>query len=277
MSKVLDLIDKLEYTQKEKQLFIAPYIGGDLVSVQINGIRLNLSVEKDTPYGWHLFRQANKKAIAVREADELEILDYCAAIPNKYNFILIKRLNDTCWLGFPQNAGVFSKSFEVKPTPIQLISSSTQLNEVSAIYVGRWLFVEDNPKEFRAITSIKEQLRSATAPENLSVKGLTPEQKTVYEILYSELEEATPFKRDQKRAKAIIEKLGGKMGDMKQNYGDRWTISWRDSRGAPVITTVEAGSLRGNSAGYCLDGGDRRIDLQTIVALKENRYKVQGY
>jgi hypothetical protein len=272
----LDLIRKLSSERDSIGEFVSPYTGGDNVFLRIQNILYKLNLPKSDNYGWTVYKKNGSTAEKVRDASDFEVYDYCSVL-QKHEFIVIKKLSHFMWLAFPKNSDAFGKRFRVEPTVIYFAKDVEPFSEVVCCFAGGWFYFEESPTLQDVTDSLKIKLKETIDPESLQVKGLTPELRSVYEILFSEIEEADPTKRYIKKVDSVLSKFGCKLSTMKENYGGTWTVEWRDTKGERVYTTIRSGSLRVSSAGYCLDGEDRKFDLQAVIALKLDRYRVLGY
>lgn len=275
----LSLIEKLAEARANTKEFISPYIGGDVVFVKICGVLLKLKVKRSDKLGWFVYKNDGDKARKVRDASEIEISKYSESL-RKHTFLAVKKLSDYQWLCYPSNSDVFLKTFgSVEPVVVNFANSIEAFTEIKAFYAGAWFYDSENFSItlLDTISNIKDALKSETPPESLKIKGTTPELTVVYAMLYSELEVADPLKRDRKRVESVINRFNCRLGSMKENYGATYTIEWYDERGQRVITTIDAGTLKANTAGYCLDGEDRNFDFTAVVALKNRRYRELGY
>ena len=275
----LSLIEKLADARTNTKEFVSPYIGGDVVFVKICGVLLKLKVKNSDKFGWFVYKNDGDKARKIRTASEIEVSKYSESL-KKHMLLAVKKLTEHQWLCYPSNADVFAKTFgKVEPVVLNFAYSVEPFTEVKAFYAGAWFYESENFNValLDVISNIKDALKSETSPDDLKIKGITPELTVVYNMLYSELEVADPLKRDRKKVESVMSKFNCRLGSMKENYGATYTIEWYDERGQRVITTIDAGTLKANTAGYCLDGEDRKFDLTAVVALKNKRYETLGY
>ncbi|MBE9010595.1 hypothetical protein IQ250_10290, partial [Pseudanabaenaceae cyanobacterium LEGE 13415] len=104
--------------------------------------------------------------------------------------------------------------------------------------------------------------------EALKFKGMTPEQRSLYELV-AQRTEGFP-EPDEKRLQQAL-KLGG--GELQQFHdrGNYWTVDWTTADGTGHTSAITKDDLTVVSSGICLSGRDRDFDLQSLVGVIEQQ------
>ncbi|NES69179.1 MAG: hypothetical protein F6K24_30105, partial [Okeania sp. SIO2D1] len=118
--------------------------------------------------------------------------------------------------------------------------------------------------------------KNITPPKEVKFKGITPEMKTVYDLVARQKEEflkQMQQQRDEKQLREALEMGGGEL----HNFCDRstyWQVEWVTRDGERHTSAIDKNDLTVVSAGIFLSGGDRHFDLQSLVGVvKEGRRK----
>ena len=159
----------------------------------------------------------------------------------------------------------------VKPVPIHLVIEGITLEQIIARWNGQSCWFEEVDR--RADPAIAETLRSAlkqiTPVEELHFKGITPEMRTVYELV-AQRHEVTQSQHDEKRLKKALQTGGGELYQF-QDRGDYWTVDWTTKDRTRHTSAIVKTDLTVISSGICLSGRDRDFDLQSLVGVMEQQ------
>ena len=152
---------------------------------------------------------------------------------------------------------------------------------------GRFYFFEEERVKFR------EELQKIKTPND--GKGLTPEI-LYYSILvqlssqsFHEIEKLdkmilSPEEKEKRlkefantieeRLKKIIEDSGGRFVEYRKSKGDSFVVTWKLGN-QTVKSQVKGDTFAVISAGFCLDGDDKRHTMNSIVRLAKDFKEVK--
>ncbi|PSF38488.1 hypothetical protein C7H19_05750 [Aphanothece hegewaldii CCALA 016] len=274
MSKIRKLLEQIAAQENQLRVtqFFAPCVKGGKVKTKVAGMIYKFAPKPQNFEGWGIFQAENEKiAKLVDQADLWQISEYLNYFPS-FRLRLAYRLSGKTWLAYPvSEADVKQRLGKVKPIPVHLVIEGGRFEQIIARFDGHtWWFEEvDRRGDFKIVDQLKSSLKQLVSVQKLSIKGMTPEIKTVYDLVTQKTEGFTQYS-DERRLKNAL-KLGG--GDLQefQDRGDYWTVNWITSDGEHHISAISKNDLTVVSSGICLSGKDRDFDLQSLVGVIEHR------
>ncbi len=201
---------------------------------------------------------------------------------------LIHPLNDRgSWLAFPAHgADAASRLGGTGALAVHLVEDAARFDRIFARWDGGSLWFEG--RDFSSDPILEEYLRSSFAsehsPDELSKRGLTPEDRSAYDAAYwDEMMGAEVRGReargayqgaggaaraDRRRIESALKRGGGRLIDLRET-GAGWRVEWASADGTRYSSHVSGGDLTVIGAGICLSGEDRKFDLQSLVGVVE--------
>ncbi|MCB0711582.1 MAG: hypothetical protein KDD67_04545 [Ignavibacteriae bacterium] len=278
MVDVRNLIET--FAQNEANLrgttFLAPALQGGKVRTRVKGIVYEFAIESTDFEGWGLFRPLDSARVEVVEEPSLYLVgEYLNLFPT-LRLKLATQLNSSTWLAYPVNESDMRRRFGLaKPLPIHLVSEGEIFDQVVGGWDGANLWfreVDRRDDPLRAIY-LRTALKGEVVPQNLKVKGLTPEEKTAYGIAFNQSEQSR-IERErvsgERKVQDALRRAGGSLERLKdrKNY---WLVEWKTSSGEVHTSAINKSDLTVIGAGICLSGRDRTFDLQSLVGVVEER------
>lgn len=277
---ILNLIRDVSIEEGEiSSEFISPTIAIDTqkVSIRVCGMIRSFILKNNKIEGWNVLRGKQTSAEIIREASIYEINSFTESVKN-FKMILISKVRESSWLAYPSHTESFEKAgFEIKPYLIHLVKNGSTFDEVYSCFAGSFWYIDHTGLDYLIKENIDFSLKSLVLPENLKIKDLPRSYRTVYEIVFSKLENSTPEKIAEKKINNILNLTKGKMVKLSEHSKDSWSVQWKDSRGKLVITQITKKDFRVNSAGYCLSGDDAKFDFQAVAGLRQTYYDTHEY
>ncbi|GGA43139.1 hypothetical protein [Okeania sp. KiyG1] len=279
MTDIRNLLNQL--AAQEAQLnniqFLAPCVGGGRVKTRVAGIVYTFQTQPKKFEGWGIFQPINDKTAKFVEEPSLPQLEEYFQLLKPLRLFLAYQLKGQKWLAYPTNESDAKQRFGfAKPIAVHLVTEGVMFESIIARFDGSSWWFEDIDR--RADPFVAEQLREAfkniTPPKEVRFKGITPEMKTVYDLVARQKEEfmkQMQQQRDEKQLREALEMGGGEL----QNFRDRstyWQVEWVTRDGERHTSAIDKNDLTVVSAGICLSGGDRHFDLQSLVGVVEQRY-----
>ncbi|HEY9701690.1 MAG TPA: hypothetical protein V6C58_04555, partial [Allocoleopsis sp.] len=226
--------------------------------------------------GWGIFQPLNNKIAELIEEPILpQIGTYLKLFP-ALKLRLINKLRGQTWLAYPCNESDMKQRFKiVKPIIVNLVTEGGSLAEIIARFDGgAWWFDElDRRGDLIFTEKLKKHLKKLTLPEELSLKGITPEMRTVYQILLKQTKEfqaKMQKEKDEIKLEKALKMGGGELREFRDK-GDFWQIEWTTNDGQKQTSAISKNDLTVISSGICLSGKDRDFDLQSLVGVIEAR------
>ena len=99
---------------------------------------------------------------------------------------------------------------------------------------------------------------------------MTPEMRTVYELVCRNIKHFDPKVRDEWRLQRALKMGGGELRGF-CDRDDYWLVEWTSGSGEHHNSAIAKNDLTVMSAGICLSGEDSNFDLQSLVGVVENR------
>jgi hypothetical protein len=266
-----------QIAQDEAQLqstqFLAPCIKGRRVRTRVAGMVYTFTPVPQTFEGWGIFQPLNPQTAKLIEAADLpQIAAYLEHLPS-IRLWLANRLQKQTWLAYPVNAADMRQRFQgVRPVRVHLVTEGHVFDQVIARWGGNACWFEDIDR--RADPMVSEQLRAAlkifTPVEELQFKGITPEMRSLYELVMQRTEGFPQPQRDEQRLRQAL-KIGGGQLVQFQDRGEYWTVDWTTADQTPHTSAIAKDDLTVVSSGICLSGRDRDFDLQSLVGVMEGQ------
>jgi hypothetical protein len=262
---------------QEKQLlatqFLAPCVKGGKVRTRVAGMVYTFTPNPQKFEGWGIFQSVDEQtATLTAEADLPQIAIYLQHFQT-LRLRLAYRLQNQTWLAYPVNEADMRQRFKVvKPVPVHLVTEGVAFEQIMTRWHGASCWFEEIDR--RADPTIAESLQSALkqliSVEELHFKGITPEMRSLYDLVTQRTEGFAHPQRDEKRLRQAL-KLGGGELHQFQDRGDYWTVDWTTADGVRHTSAIAKDDLTVVSSGICLSGRDRDFDLQSLVGVMEDR------
>jgi hypothetical protein len=253
--------------------FLAPCVKGGQVQTRVAGLVCTFTPKPRNFEGWGIFKAIDTKtAQLIEEADLPTIATYLEQFPS-FRVRLAYKLQHHTWLAYPINeADLRQRWGRVKPIPVHLVMEGQAFEQIMVRWTGQGWWFEDLDR--RAEPEVVEQLRSAlkqlTPPPDLTFKGLTPELRSLYELVTHQLEGFAQPHRDEQRLKKALHQGGGDLQGF-QDQGNYWVVDWTTSDGEHHTSAISKSDLTVVSSGICLSGLDQDFDLQSLVGVIEGQ------
>jgi len=253
--------------------------------------------------GWGIFRPVNEKTAEVVEEASLPQLAEYLKLLKPLRLRLAYPLRSLTWLAYPMNESDMQQRLGmVKPVPVHLVSEGAAFEPIIARFDGTafWFDEIDRRAEPQPTEQLREQLEQVTLPDQVRFAGMTPEMRTVYELVlqqtpaYQEREQHRRQAREAGEAEGAEgageagEAVGGERTDEQQlrdalqmgggrlrtfrDRGEFWQVEWTTRDRERHTSAIAKGDLTVMSSGICLSGCDRDFDLQSLVGVIEARF-----
>lgn len=278
MSDIHKLLNQL--VAQEQQLFstqfLAPCVRGGLVRTKVAGIVYTFTPQPRNFEGWGIFQPINEKVAAVVEELTLPQVGKYLQHLKPLRLRLAHTLQQQTWLAYPVSVGDMQQRWgTAKPVPVNLVTDGRQFELIVARWDGcSWWFDESDRRADPLVADkLTAQLKKVTPLEKLHFKGITPEMRTVYDLVTQQTKEFSAYrqqKQDETRLRQAL-KLGGGELQSFRNRQDNWWVEWTTADGELHTSAIAKNDLTVVSAGICLSGQDQNFDLQSLVGVVENR------
>lgn len=259
---------KLQSTQ-----FLAPCVKGGKVCTRVAGMVYTFTPKPGKFEGWGIFQPVDEQtAMLVEEADLPQISAYLQHF-SSVRLRLAYRLQNQTWLAYPVNSADVCQRFKmVKPMPVHLVTEGIAFEQIVARWNGNscWFDEIDRRADPAIAQSLQAALKQIIPGENLHFKGITPEMRSLYELVTQRTEGFIQPQRDEKLLQQAL-KLGGAELRYFQDRGDYWTVDWMSADGNHHTSAIAKDDLTVMSSGICLSGRDRDFDLQSLVGVMERQ------
>ncbi|HIK08550.1 MAG TPA: hypothetical protein IGS40_28425 [Trichormus sp. M33_DOE_039] len=275
MTNIRKLINQIAIAQTNLQTtqFLAPCVKGGRVRTRVAGMIYTFTPKPSKFEGWGIFQPVDEKtAKVIEEADLPQITEYLQHFP-QIRLRLAHQLRGQTWLAYPVNEADMRQRWKmVKPIAVHLVTEGNVFEQIIAHWHGQSCWFEDIDR--RADPAVSEILQSAIKRllpvDELQFKGMTPEILTVYELATQRIEDFHQPQQDEKRLRKALQIGGGKLQQF-HDRGDYWTVDWTTADGVRHSSAIAKSDLTVISSGICLSGRDRDFDLQSLVAVMEQR------
>lgn len=263
--------------------FLAPCVRGGSVRTKVSGLLYTFKPLPQDFEGWGIFKPSDEQsARLVEEASFVQIAEYLKLFPSlRVRFAY--QLKGQTWLAYPANESDMRQRFVsaemIRPFAVHLVTEGQQFETAIVRQVGGvWLFEEiDRRAAPEDAENLREAWRNKIQTEELKWKGLTPEMRVCYSIVFNreklarEREMKHKQARGENRLRDALEFGGGSLREF-SDRGDYWLVEWTSRNGERHTSAIEKSDLTVINAGICLDGEDRKFDLQSLVGVVEGWY-----
>jgi hypothetical protein len=280
MTDIRKLINQLAAQENNLSAtqFIAPCVGGGKVRTKVAGIIYTFTPKPRNFEGWGIFQPVDEKIAAVVDEPSFpQIAEYLRLL-KPLRLRLAYPLRSQTWLAYPVNEANMRQSCGYcQPIAVNLVTEGAKFETIIARTDGAaWWFDECDRRADPLITEkLREQLKQVTPPEKLHFRRLTPEMRTVYEIVAQQAKEFTALqqqRRDEKLLQQALQMGGGELHEFVDRQ-DHWVVQWTTADGERHTSAISKTDLTVMSAGICLSGEDEKFDLQSLVGIVEQRYE----
>jgi hypothetical protein len=265
--------------------FLAPCVGGGEVRVSLDGLVCAFRPRPRDFEGWGIFKPVDDAtAEACEEATLPQVAGYLKLL-KPLRVRLAEPLRRRTWLAYPANVeGASGLSGAGGELCVHLVSEGARFEQVIAYTDGCNTFYgePDRRADARIAERMRKLLRQGVEPQDIDLKGMTPEMRAVYA---SATEFAPEFghvrrRRKAERAKQLEEKRlrdalalnGGRLVGYEDDE-ENWRVVWQTRGGEEHVSTVARRDLTVVSAGICLSGYDSNFDLQSLVGVVEKAWE----
>jgi hypothetical protein len=275
MTDIRKILNQLA-AQEEKLLdtqFIAPCVRGGKVRTRIGGMIYTFKPQPRNFEGWAIFQPVDEKIAAVVDEPNLPQLAEYLQLLVPIRLQLAHVLQGQTWLAYPINeSDAKQRTGLAKPVPVHLVSESSQFEPIVARWDGHsWWFEEiDRRADPMASEELRAALKKLIFPQEVRFKGMTPEMRTVYELVTRNLKDFDPKMQDERRLERALNMGGGELHGFRVR-DDYWLVEWNSRTGERHSSAISKNDLTVMSAGICLSGEDMKFDLQSLVGVVENR------
>ena len=276
---------------------LAPILGGRRVTVKVGGVACQLAVNSDER-GWSVLEvRSTTRATWLRAATSSEREKYLALLP-AVRFIALERSGDI-WHALPAHAG--DARFRLSgAAPVRGAQNANvqMFDSLIARFDGThfWFDKADARRSPAIAEYLRQSLAAQIAPDALSKKGLSPEERTGYSwALYGPPAPEISAPNDAATAPPSYNPLAaivnpntpdGRLAQSLNHAGGR-LVSWMDRGDAYTVTyqfgaqthtsTVRADDLSIVTSGICLSGRDRDFDLTSLVGVMQEAASEQPW
>ncbi|WP_293128365.1 hypothetical protein [Microcoleus sp. bin38.metabat.b11b12b14.051] len=262
---------------KEGQLlntqFLAPCVRRGKVRTRIAGMIYTFKSQPSNFEGWAIFAPINEKIAAVVDEPDLPQMAEYLQLLVPIRLQLARILQGQTWLAYPVNeSDAKQRTGVAKPVAVHLVTEGSQFDRIVARWDGDSFWFEEIDR--RADPLLPEQLKAALKklilPQDVRLKGMTPEMRVVYEFVARNIKDFNPKVRDEQRLQRALKMGGGELRDFSDRQ-DYWLVEWTSGSGEHHSSAIAKKDLTVMSAGICLSGLDKDFDLQSLVGVVENR------
>ncbi|HEY9853967.1 MAG TPA: hypothetical protein V6D28_31145 [Leptolyngbyaceae cyanobacterium] len=278
MADIRQLINQM--AARESKLrdtqFLAPCVRGGLVRTRVSQIVYQFSPQPRNFEGWGIFQAVDEKMAEVVDEPSLPQLAEYLKLLKPLRLRLAYVLKRKTWLAYPVNESDAKQRFGIaKPVAVHLVTEAASFEQVIARWDGgSWWFDECDRRADPIISEqLKDALKNVTPSKELHFKGITPEMRTVYDLVTQrtkEFEEQMQHQRDEKRIAAALRQGGGELHSFRDRENS-WLVEWTTGDGEHHTSAISKQDLTVMSSGICLSGRDRDFDLQSLVGVIEQR------
>ena len=276
MSDIRKLLNQLAAKEQElnSSQFVAPCVRGGKIRIKVLGMVYTFVPKPPNFEGWAVFQPIDRKsATFVEEPNLPQIAQYLQNL-KPLRLRLAYPLKNQTWLAYPVNeADMRQRCGYCKPVPVHLVSEAAQFEVAIARTDGiSWWFDQcDRRADPMVSEQLKGNVKQVTLPSDLHFKGMTPEMRTVYELVTQQAKEFSALQKQQRDEKRLGDALkigGGELNEFRERQ-DHWVVEWTTADGDRHTSAISKHDLTVISAGICLSGEDEKFDLQSLVGVVE--------
>jgi hypothetical protein len=263
---IYNLLDSLEAAEQAflQTEFLAPVQPGGQVRVRIVGLVCTLRVTGHSEPGWAILKPLSmERARVVGQPSLRQIQDYLALFP-AVRLLLVTRAR-RAWLAIPAHRG--DSRFQIEgPVRVHLVAGAEPFQRIIARFDGAhfWFQGIDRRRSPAIAAYLRQALVAETTPGDLHKPTLTAEERQAYRLAY-EATEAARRDRVQERLADALAHTGAELASYIERDGAYAVTFIYD--GQQHRSTVRQDDLTVLAAGVCLEGQDRRFDLQSLVGV----------
>lgn len=278
MVDIRNLLGQLaaQETQLCDTQFLAPCTRNGRVRTRVGGMVYTFKPKPRNFEGWGIFQPVNEKIAAVVDEPSLPQLTEYLQLLVPIRLQLAYALQGQTWLAYPVNeSDARQRIGVVRPVPVHLVSDGASFEPIIARWDGQSWWFEDIDRRADPLPSeeLRKALKKVISPQEIRFKGMTPEMRTVYELVAQQTEEFSEKfqkRRDENRLREALEMGGGQLREFRDR-DDYWLIEWTGVDGEHHTSAIAKNDLTVVSSGICLSGLDREFDLQSLVGVVEAR------
>lgn len=266
-----------KFSEKEinfrQQRFFAPYTKFSKTAIiKLDGINYTFCVQGHKGDGFGIFEPIDyDRAKFIMDADYHQTKAYFDIIPQVHLTLCYESSHG--WIAYPMNLNASKNAIGLDQEIIVLnVSNCEQFDVVTAGHDGvNFWFKEQfvgadiiKSHELRKcfIDAIKQKKQT-----ELNVKGLTPEDRTVFSIAQNSWRLFQKSTTEDK-IKTALTQAGGHLAKYVVR-GDLIDIKWQSSSGKSYTSTVKTETFDVVSAGICLSGYDSKFHLKDLPFIIE--------
>ncbi|MCF4970399.1 hypothetical protein [Nostoc sp. CMAA1605] len=275
MTDIRQLINQIAIAQSHLQTtqFLAPCVKGGRVRTRVAGMIYTFTPKPSKFEGWGIFQPVDEKTAKVIESADLpQIAEYLQHFP-QIRLRLAHQIQKQTWLAYPVNEADMRQRWKmVKPIAVHLVTEGNIFEQIIARWHGQSCWFEDIDRCADPVVSelLQSAIKQLIPVDELQFKGMTPEIRTVYELATQRVEGFYQPQQDEKRLRKALQMGGGELQQF-NDRGDYWTVDWTTADGVRHSSAIAKSDLTVISSGICLSGRDRDFDLQSLVAVMEER------
>ncbi|MEG4149373.1 hypothetical protein QUA24_26145 [Microcoleus sp. Pol12B5] len=166
--------------------FLAPCVPGGSVRTRVSSMVYTFQPQPRNFEGWAVFAPVNEKIAAVIEEPSLvQVAEYLQLLlPVRLHLACL--LQGQTWLAYPVNeSDAKQRTGAAKPVPVHLVTEGSQFEPIVARWDGHCLWFEEIDRRADSLPSeeLKAALKKLIFPQEVRFKGMTPEMRTVYELV----------------------------------------------------------------------------------------------
>jgi len=280
-----DLLESMESAEQQflASEFLAPVLPGGRVRVRIAGLVCTLRVPGRHRAGWAILKPVSMvRARVVARPSLGQVRDYLALFPAA-RLVLVARASgyphaspdvspqsvegsgEGDWLAMPAQWG--DHRFQIEGTVrLHLVTAAEPFQQVVARFDGgHFWFQEVDRRRNPAIAAyLRGALDAGTPVEALHKPTLTAEEREAYRLAYQAVQLAARDRIEVRLADALAH-AGAELASYIERE-EAYTVSYTVD-GQQYRSTVSKEDLTVVAAGICLEGQDRRFDLQSLVGV----------
>jgi hypothetical protein len=275
MTDIRKILNQLA-TQEAQLLdtqFLAPCVRGGMVRTRAGGMIYTFKPKPHNFEGWAIFQPVNEKIVRVVDEPDLPQMAEYLQLLVPMRLQLAHVLQGQTWLAYPVNeSDAKQRTGVAQPVPVHLVTEGSQFEPIVARWDGHSWWFEDIDRRADPLPSeeLKAALKKLILPQEVRFKGMTPEMRTIYELVTRNMKDFSPKVIDEKRLQRALKMGGGDLQDFRDR-DDYWLVEWTSGTGERHSSAIAKNDLTVISAGICLSGEDRNFDLQSLVGVVEDR------
>ncbi len=275
--RVHNIIDKMEAAENHflNTEFIAPVLPQGQVRVRIAGVICTLQVKGNPKPGWAFLKPLSFDQAEICGKPGLgQIKAYLELFP-AVRLILLTRARhyQTAWPAYSDDSRFASK----KAVRVFLAESAELFCQIKTRFDGVqfWFQETDRQRNPSVAAYLRAALAKTTKPVDLHKATLTKNEREAYTRVF---EAVSAARRDtgEMRLSHALAHSGARLASYIERE-NAYTVSF-EIDGYHHRSTVRKDDLSVLSAGICLDGQDRRFDLQSLAGvIREGRSSGELY